>query len=595
MFASAFRRAGLGRDRRATVAIYVALMAPVLSGAFALAVEVTGWSSVQLDIQRAADASARAGAIYCYNYQASNSGSSCLTNATAAQTAATLAARLAEVNGATGSGTPSWNSATSTYTDNLITAQIVRGVKSSSDSAVSVSVQTSVPLAISRVLTSQSSVTVSASSTSEVVGTTSAGTGGQPCMVALQKTVTSTSGITSSGSINVDSPACTLVSNTNFINTGGSSWTLAGIYAVGTIGAASDPTLSIPCGATINGTSNNNGCSPWPSSGLLQSNPAVHGSASAVSDPYASNTAMQAAVANAGSTTGPNLECYSQNCYYGANFTGSISGTTLTVTAVTNGRLTVGQTLTGSGISTKKGSTTITALGSGTGGTGTYTVSTSQTAASEAMAGWAPMPSATGTAAVYSSYCSGQGSGSVTCYLQPGNYGGFSVSSGGPYTINYAAGGYVFNGNISLTNNSTNNGSGVTIFTTGTFTGSNTFNYTMTAPSTTVMPTPTTAGPWQIAGVVLAGTTSDPTGGTGVTLSGSVNVNLTGVVYFPNATFSSQGSNGLSNSTNTCLEIIAGNIAVSGNTYLASSCSSLNALAFSSQPGTTTYATALVQ
>jgi hypothetical protein len=109
------------------------------------------------------------------------------------------------------------------------------------------------------------------------------------------------------------------------------------------------------------------------------------------------------------------------------------------------------------------------------------------------------------------------------------------------------------------------------------------------------MPTPTTAGPWQIAGVVLAGTTSDPTGGTGVTLSGSVNVNLTGVVYFPNATFSSQGSNGLSNSTNTCLEIIAGNIAVSGNTYLASSCSSLNALAFSSQPGTTTYATALVQ
>jgi hypothetical protein len=62
-----------------------------------------------------------------------------------------------------------------------------------------------------------------------------------------------------------------------------------------------------------------------------------------------------------------------------ASVTGSISGTTLTVTALGSGALTVGQTLSGSGVTA---GTKITALGTGTGGTGTYTVSASQTASS---------------------------------------------------------------------------------------------------------------------------------------------------------------------------------------------------------------------
>jgi hypothetical protein len=65
-------------------------------------------------------------------------------------------------------------------------------------------------------------------------------------------------------------------------------------------------------------------------------------------------------------------------------FTGSIAGTTLTVSAVASGTLAVGQYIndaTGAlAVPTK-----ITALGSGSGGTGTYTVSPSQTVASEAM------------------------------------------------------------------------------------------------------------------------------------------------------------------------------------------------------------------
>lgn len=56
--------------------------------------------------------------------------------------------------------------------------------------------------------------------------------------------------------------------------------------------------------------------------------------------------------------------------------TASISGTTMTVTALTQGAYTVGQIITGTGVTA---GTTITALGTGTGGTGTYTVSASQT------------------------------------------------------------------------------------------------------------------------------------------------------------------------------------------------------------------------
>jgi len=64
--------------------------------------------------------------------------------------------------------------------------------------------------------------------------------------------------------------------------------------------------------------------------------------------------------------------------------TGSISGTTLTVSAVTSGTLFVGQILSGTGVTAN---TTITALGSGSGGVGTYTVSTSQTVASTTITG----------------------------------------------------------------------------------------------------------------------------------------------------------------------------------------------------------------
>ncbi len=67
-----------------------------------------------------------------------------------------------------------------------------------------------------------------------------------------------------------------------------------------------------------------------------------------------------------------------------AEVTGSIADDTLTVTAVASGALAVGQTITADGVLP---GTKITALGTGTGGIGTYTVSQPQTVASETMYG----------------------------------------------------------------------------------------------------------------------------------------------------------------------------------------------------------------
>jgi len=60
----------------------------------------------------------------------------------------------------------------------------------------------------------------------------------------------------------------------------------------------------------------------------------------------------------------------------GANFTGTISGTTLTVTLVSSGTITVGMVVSGTGVTS---GTTIASLGTGTGGVGTYNISVSQT------------------------------------------------------------------------------------------------------------------------------------------------------------------------------------------------------------------------
>ncbi|HEX8106708.1 MAG TPA: hypothetical protein VF516_03220 [Kofleriaceae bacterium] len=66
----------------------------------------------------------------------------------------------------------------------------------------------------------------------------------------------------------------------------------------------------------------------------------------------------------------------------GGTFTGSISGTTLTVSTISAGNIALGQYLTGSGVTA---GTKITQFLTGAGGVGTYQVNTSQTVGSETL------------------------------------------------------------------------------------------------------------------------------------------------------------------------------------------------------------------
>lgn len=84
------------------------------------------------------------------------------------------------------------------------------------------------------------------------------------------------------------------------------------------------------------------------------------------------------------SADGVTTSIYSSDYSPTGTFTGSISGTTLTVSvapAAGRGTLAVGQIIKGTGVTA---GTKITAFGTGTGGSGTYTVSPSQTVASTA-------------------------------------------------------------------------------------------------------------------------------------------------------------------------------------------------------------------
>ena len=106
-----------------------------------------------------------------------------------------------------------------------------------------------------------------------------------------------------------------------------------------------------------------------------------------------------------------------------AIFTGSTSGTTLTVTNVSNGTIGVGQSLFGLGVANE---TIITALGTGSGGVGTYTINISQTLTSREMNSAAVAATFTGSIS--------SGVNSVTITNQGSNYLNPVVSFGTLWT-----------------------------------------------------------------------------------------------------------------------------------------------------------------
>jgi hypothetical protein len=191
-------------------------------------------------------------------------------------------------------------------------------------------------------------------------------------------TLDSSGGTTFGGKVLGDYTNATVASRTNFQTTTTNGST--GIYALpnGTSTAASwqaanaaDPTNASKILIATNASTD------------VQLVSGINGTGTYLPLSFYTNGTQQMQLSTAGILTGTagNLMLVQGTAVSTAttSFTASIAGTTMTVTAVGSGTVTVGQLITGTGVTA---GTTITALGTGTGGAGTYTVSASQTTAS---------------------------------------------------------------------------------------------------------------------------------------------------------------------------------------------------------------------
>lgn len=209
------------RDNRGSVALMTGIMAPVLVMSMAMGMEITSWSVSKVELQRIADVAAWAGGM---QYLSTMN----------AQSAAAAATDVAEINGVSGATARTWTVSTSIMTDNLITAQVVAGVRSASNKAMKVTVKRSIAKTLSRIFPSaQSSVTLTAVAYAEVTST-----GPQPCVLALGGGVDgTTSGIDIAviGGGQLTTAGCSVRSNDAISQSGSGSITAPSVYAGGTI------------------------------------------------------------------------------------------------------------------------------------------------------------------------------------------------------------------------------------------------------------------------------------------------------------------------------------------------------------------------
>lgn len=212
VFAPSKKRKASFLGKQGTVAVMVAVCAPLLLMTIGLGIEANGWiANRQGWMQRTADMAAIAGGLA---YSASSSPNN--------QTIATEAAYIAEANipnpKAMPNGTRTWTNATSTspptlrdtmVANNVITTEIVSGIKNPLDVAISATVQYTLPLLFSALAMNRpnSTITLSATAIAELIP----GQIGKYCVLALDPgsaTGASTAGIQFSNGSSVDLSQC---------------------------------------------------------------------------------------------------------------------------------------------------------------------------------------------------------------------------------------------------------------------------------------------------------------------------------------------------------------------------------------------------
>lgn len=202
------------RDRRGSVAVIAAIMAPVMIVLMIITIEVTAWSLTKMELQRMADAAAWAGAL---QYVATNDP----------QTATLSAVQMAEINSIPSSAQPSWDSTTLTTTNGLTTASMIQG---SSGTTLTAIVRQNVDKSLSLTLSgSNSLIVISATSTIQI---TSNAVEPPKCLSALGGGSTS---ISLSGSSLIKGGGCSIRANGGITLSGSAILDVGGTYSVGPV------------------------------------------------------------------------------------------------------------------------------------------------------------------------------------------------------------------------------------------------------------------------------------------------------------------------------------------------------------------------
>lgn len=289
--ASRKRRVRSLLGRRGTVAVLVAIAAPVLAMAIALGVEISDWTVTKQRVQRAADLAAIGGA-------------AAISNTASAYTGATYAASVAEMNRPTKSASrsPSSGSFAGTLTDttNTDTITILSPATVGTPGSVKVTIQTSVPLRFAGIALTGPTKTISATATA---GPTSSLIGIQTCLLTLGGDTTGVvtgTDVNVSGHVTLDAPHCSIRSDAAVVLSGNLTINAAAIYASGAITSSGNVTVTAP----------------------------EYANQAQVADPFAGSAAVQNALTAAAScsstaaiigASGPN----SPGCYGGINLSGS--------------------------------------------------------------------------------------------------------------------------------------------------------------------------------------------------------------------------------------------------------------------------------
>jgi len=261
-------------DERGAISILGAVALTALVACSALALEY-GYGLLQrIEDQRVADIAAYAGAVVYSSTSSSTSSSSAVSN-------------VATLNGLSGTAANS----------SVVTSPTGNGNK-----AVNVTVTTSEPLALAKVVTNSTTLPVSAGSYAEV------GSGGAPgCIIALSGSGT---GISLSGSGSITANSCKVASNSTVCANSNANGSDVITTKYLTYGSGTDPTSS-PC--TVS-----------PPSGTSS----VKVSKSTIADPLSGNSAVSTAVG-----------------HLGLNSSGSCAGTAGTVCAITSPTVTGGNAI----------------------------------------------------------------------------------------------------------------------------------------------------------------------------------------------------------------------------------------------------------